>query len=598
MYESEVNDRREDGGAIPGPVRKQWSGLGRGITARSVIPWGEHCTECAIPHCFLTCDLYEKRGGDLSCRRFTEGMVRVTGVAGIVPWLIKIRFKKWGKLWAHGSIGMLSLAHANRIEKLNASLGTVIRMMPMAIKKPLLIPWRYRSLRNKWVKRRKSRESPNYFLMEIYNPGTSAVGMTFYIRSRRQDSNTPFAAPIIVAPGLQRWCFPVETIRRYVNLDEEFHLEISPSNSEATPLLYFGCMDFVRDGSYKSPEKAGGCKCVVWDLDNTVWNGILVEDGADGVTLKPGIKEVFAELDRRGILLSVASKNNLDDVMPVLRRFGLDEYILKPQVSWGPKGQAVRKIAELLNIGIDSLIYVDDSPFERAEVSAVCPEVLVIDETEAIWLPWREECQVASTDESAHRRLYYREQNLREEAYEQAAGDYEAFLRECNIRVRILALDESLLPRVHELAQRTNQMNFSGTRYTREQLAQLWSDGRHDIHVIEVNDRFGSYGIVGLAVMDRAQGVLTDLAFSCRIQSKRIEHALLAFLLRRYPARPFHARWRKTDRNAPAGMVFADLGFREVRVIDGVTELEFDDKDVPRFDFITLEPIDSAPQEG
>ena len=594
MHESEVNDRWEDAGAIPVPVRERWSELGGSVTARSVIPWGEHCTECAIPHCFVTCDLYEKRVGDLSCRRFSEGMVGVTGVAGIVPWLIKVQFKKWGKLWAHGSIGMLSRAQANRVERLNLFLGGLVRRLPMAVKKPLLIPWRYRSLRNKWVKRRKVREAPDYFLLEVYNPAAAAVGLTFYIRPTGEGSAMPFAAPLVVGTGLQRFCFPVTTIRKCVNLDEPFHLEISPSESEATPLLYFGCLDFVRDIAYKAPAAAGRCKCVVWDLDNTVWNGILVEDGAEAVTLRPGIKEIFAELDRRGILISVASKNNLDDVIPVLKRFGLYDYILKPQVSWGPKGQAVRRIAELLNIGIDSLIHVDDSPFERAEVKATCPEVLVLDEKEAIWLPWREECQVVSTDESSRRRLLYREQDLREQAYEQAAGDYDAFLRDCDIRVRVLPLTEALLPRVHELAQRTNQMNFSGTRYTREQLATLASDGAHDVHVIEVNDRFGSYGIVGLAVLDRGRGILTDLAFSCRIQSKRIEHALLAYLLGRYPARPFFARWRKTERNAPAGKVFADLGFREVGEVDGVTELEFGELAVPQFDFISLEVADSA----
>ena len=274
--------------------------------------------------------------------------------------------------------------------------------------------------------------------------------------------------------------------------------------------------------------------------------------------------------------------------MPVLRAFGLEEYILKPQISWEPKGQGVRRIAQLLNIGLDSLIYVDDSPFERAEVSAVCPEVRVIDAVDANWLLWREECQVAATAESSRRRLAYREQDLREEALAQTDGEYDVFLRDCNIEVRVMPFDENLLPRVHELAQRTNQMNFSGTRYTRDELALIWADKNLEAYAIEVDDRFGNYGIVGFAVMDQARGILTDLAFSCRIQSKRIEHALLAYLLRRYPLRPFRARWRKTERNAPAGKVFADLGFREASESDGVTELEFCEADVPQFDFITL----------
>jgi FkbH-like protein len=152
-----------------------------------------------------------------------------------------------------------------------------------------------------------------------------------------------------------------------------------------------------------------------------------------------------------------------------------------------------------------------------------------------------------------------------------------------------MPINEPLLPRVHELAQRTNQMNFSGTRYTHDQLVTMIADKNLDAYAIEVDDRFGSYGIVGFAVIEHSRCILTDLAFSCRIQSKRIEHALLSYLLGRYPERPFRALWRKNERNAPAGKVFADLGFDEIRDVGGVTELEFTKADAQRYDFITLQ---------
>jgi len=516
-------------------------------------------------------------------------MVRVFGVDGIAPWLLKIQFKKWGKIWADGSTGLTPLPRATKIERINAWLGGVIRNLPAPGRIKKIIAWRFRHRRERWAKGRASAQSPDYFLIEAYNPADTGVSLTFYARSRINEATAPpFSARFIVPPGLHRICFPVETIRATIDLSLPFHLEISPSDSEARPLLYFGCMDFVRDTSFVPAKKAGSCKCVVWDLDNTVWDGILVEDGPDRIRLKPGIREIFAELDRRGILLSVASKNNPNDVMPVLRRFGLDEFILKPQISWEPKGQGVRRIAQALNIGIDSLLYVDDSSFERAEVSAVCPEAQVMDAADAIWLPWRLECQAPQTAESAKRRLLYRQEDRREEALQQAAGDYEAFLRDCKIQVRVLPFDEKLLPRLHELAQRTNQMNFSGARYTREQLDLIRADKSKDAAAIEVEDRFGTYGVVGFAIMDCPQNMLTDLAFSCRIQSKRIEHAFLSHLLRRYPDRPFRARWRKTERNAPAGKVFGELGFREVNETDGVTELAFDAAAAPMIDFISF----------
>ena len=588
MYESEVNDRWENADAIPEAVRKKWAEMGKNISARSLIPWGEHCTECAIPHCFTTCDLYKQRKGDLSCSRFTEGMVCVSGVEGIMPWLLKIHFKQWAKLWGDATTGMVSLDRANRLERLNSRLGAIVQAIPLPKRIKKSITWRYRNLRNRLSLRQTSAEVPDYFLIEIFNPATAAVAMTFYLRERHHEAERPFTARFMAHPGLNRMCFPLGTINAYVDLKKPFHVELSPSESVARPTLYFGCMEFVRDTSFVPAGKPGSCKCVVWDLDNTVWDGVLVEDGPNNLVLKPGILETFAELDRRGILQSVASKNNPDDVMPVLTRFGMAEYILKPEISWEPKGQAVRRIAHSLNIGIDSLIYVDDSPFERAEVSGVCPEALVIDAADVPWLPWREECQVASTEESMRRRLLYRDQENREEARAQSAGDYEAFLRDCKIEIRILPLDEKLLPRVHELAQRTNQMNFSGMRYTREQLETVRLDDNLDAMAVEVEDRFGNYGIVGFGIVDRKENVLTDLAFSCRIQSKRIEHALLAYFLAKYPKRPFRARWRKTERNAPTGKVFADLGFREAGEVAGVTELDFDSAEIPRFDFITL----------
>lgn len=591
MYQSEVNDREDGAVAVPEDVRAQWTDMSRGVTARSVIPWGEHCTECAIPHCFLTCDLYQPRLGDASCRRFSEGMVRCHGKWGVAPWLLKIHFKKWAKLWADGCAATVSMPVADTMERMNAWIGkTALSLtLPKLIKKKVMAaPWRFRNACCWWASKFGTRETPNYFRVEVYNPGLEPVGISLYIASRAP-SSAPFVARFVLAPGLRRLCFPVKTIERHVHLCEPFYLEISPSESEARPLLYFGCVDFVQDDFYNSPRALGGCKCVVWDLDNTVWDGVLIENGADGVKVKAGIKEIFHELDRRGILLSVVSKNNLEDVIPALREHGLEEFILEPQVSWEPKGNSVRQIAQALSIGLDSIIYVDDSPFERAEVQAVCPEVTVIDATDAIWLPWREECQVPVTAESARRRSYYREQSQREEALEHSSSGYEGFLRECEIRVEILPLNETLLPRIHELAQRTNQMNFSGKRYTLEQLQQLCEDETHDVYAIDVKDRFGAYGIVGFAVVDRAQNTLSDLAFSCRIQAKRIEHAFLTFLLRRYPERPFRARWRKTSRNAPAAKVFSDVGFHEIGETDGVTRLEFDRSDIPEFDYILLE---------
>jgi FkbH-like protein len=161
-----------------------------------------------------------------------------------------------------------------------------------------------------------------------------------------------------------------------------------------------------------------------------------------------------------------------------------------------------------------------------------------------------------------------------------------AFLRHCEIELTVRPMTEENLERVHELTQRTNQMNFSGNRYDREVLRQLLASPDLDTFVLSCQDRFGSYGVIGFSVVDRREPRMIDLMFSCRIQSKRVEHAFLAYLMRKYIAesgKDFYADYRKTPRNAPSGKVFSDLGMEEHgNAKDGVLSLRFPrEKEVP-----------------
>jgi FkbH-like protein len=144
---------------------------------------------------------------------------------------------------------------------------------------------------------------------------------------------------------------------------------------------------------------------------------------------------------------------------------------------------------------------------------------------------------------------------------------------------------EENLERVHELTQRTNQMNFSGNRYDRDVLKQILSTSYLDTYVLDVEDRFGTYGVVGFCIVDNRVPLMTDLMFSCRIQSKRVEHAFLAYLVKKYIAetgREFWANYRKTPRNAPSGQVFSDLGMQESENNGGISRLIFPkDRAVP-----------------
>jgi FkbH-like protein len=211
--------------------------------------------------------------------------------------------------------------------------------------------------------------------------------------------------------------------------------------------------------------------------------------------------------------------------------------------------------------------------------------VRVLDAAKYLSLPEMQECQVPITAESMTRRKMYQVERTRQESAQIFGSDYKSFLADSNIEIKIQSLSEENLERVHELTQRTNQMNFSGNRYNRELLQKILQTHTLDTYVLACEDRFGSYGIVGFGIVDHREPRLTDLMFSCRIQSKRVEHAFLGYVLRKYIAmarKDFHADYRKTPRNAPSGRVFADLGMQEIEVSDGVTSLVFPhDKEVP-----------------
>ena len=583
MYEAEVNTYTEPLETIPVNIVAQLSEYRNHVEARTLLPWGEHCTECVWPSCYTTCELFESRI-DGACRQFVGGVVRIPNPRGTVPYLQKITFRRWAKLWTIGTFQCQPLKTADRWEHMNMLVGSAARTLPAPaeIKKRLLGKISYVRRRQLAKKRDQLASKPDYFVIEIYNPTANHVALTLSIRGNVNSSRHMFQKLIVAEPEFTRNKIPFEQISSMVDVNSIFDIELVPNESENIT-LYFGLLDFVKEREkgcteYPSVDVSRKCKCVVWDLDNTLWNGILIEDGLDGIRLRDGVIDVIAELDRRGILQSVASKNNPDDAMVALKGFGIEEYFLHPQIHWWPKSQSVAAIAKALNIGVDALAFIDDQEFERAEVASALPQAMVIDASQIQSIIEMQAFQVTVTEESRTRRLMYRQQEQRDALKTVYQSDYISFLKDNRMQVRLSRLTEANLQRVYELAQRTNQMNFSGNRYSLDDLMQITGNTALDTYVLRCADRFGTYGIVGFAVVDRDEPQLLDLMFSCRIQAKRVEHGFLAWLLRNYlegQDRDFLARYRKTPKNEPSGAVFRELGFDEVGIKDGITNLQY-----------------------
>jgi FkbH-like protein len=529
-------------------------------------------------------------------------MVRINCPGSLNSYLLKVRFKRWGKLWTPGSMRLYSFERAKTLEQRDYRFGTTLYQLPVPTSlKRTITNKRYR------FKKRMAQRSPRRedlatsFMLECYNPHDHAVRLSVTIRSVSTEHKVPFQRLIQLTPGFRRVRIAVEEISSAVDLRSPFSVEMIPNDDQDGTTLYFGVMDFVQEVPV-AKEKSKKVKCVVWDLDNTLWDGILIEDGPGGLRLKPGIVDVIKELDRRGILHSIASKNNREEALQVVRDFHIDEYFLYPQISWDPKSEGIKAIARRLNIGIDTLLFVDDSEFELQQVKAICPEVQVLKADQYQQLPEMKDCMAPATAEAATRKGMYQVEAKRQEIAEGFGQDYMGFLKHCDIRLNIRCLAEENFDRVHELTQRTNQMNFSGNRYNREVLKRIHSTPHLDTYVLDCEDRFGSYGVVGFCIVDRREPRMTDLMFSCRIQSKGVEHAFLTFLIRKYiteSGKDFLANYRKSERNAPSGRVFADLGLRQIEVRDGVSFLVFPrDQALPEDGIVRISVQEDAPHVG
>jgi FkbH-like protein len=219
-------------------------------------------------------------------------------------------------------------------------------------------------------------------------------------------------------------------------------------------------------------------KCVVWDLDNTLWTGIMAEGGS--VTLKPGIKEVLETLDQRGILQSISSKNNYQDAVKKLEEYGIRHYFLYPQISWSSKAEAIKTVAEKLNISTNTFAFVDDDITEREEVKFSHPEVLVIDAAEYMNIVNMDRfIPDTITEDAKKRRLMYQSEELRKKEEESFTGSKEEFLKTLGLKLTVSNVTYDDLKRVEELTLRTHQLNSTGYTYSYEELKSLTDSKNH-----------------------------------------------------------------------------------------------------------------------
>lgn len=321
--------------------------------------------------------------------------------------------------------------------------------------------------------------------------------------------------------------------------------------------------------------KKKAIKCVIWDLDHTIWHGTLLEN--DRLVLREGIVEIIKTLDSWGIIQSIASKNNHADAMRMLEHFGISEYFLYPQISWDLKSNAVSRIQEKLNIGLDAIAFIDDQPFERDEVAFVHEQVTCLDTGSIGDVPAMFKPRFI-TDESAQRRKMYLDDDKRNQE-EQAIGDNRKFLASLQLEFSIRTASVNDLQRVEELTARTNQLNTTGYTYSYEELEELINDPNHLLFVSGLTDKYGSYGKTGVAMVacNGTIWTLKLLLMSCRVMSRGVGRVLLNYImnLARENGCRLQAEFLPTDRNRLMYTTYKFAGFTEVGALEnGVILLE------------------------
>jgi len=328
-------------------------------------------------------------------------------------------------------------------------------------------------------------------------------------------------------------------------------------------------------------------KCIVLDLDNTLWGGIIGEDGFNGIKLSHNepIGKSFIEfqkyllsLHKRGIILAVNSKNNLDDAMKVIREHPnmilREENFACLKINWDDKVTNLKEISQEINIGLDSIVFFDDDKINRDFVRSVLPEVLTIEipEDPSQYVPTLLELTdfnvTKITTEDKQRGKMYLEQRERIEL-QKTTTDLQEYLKKLNIKLFIKNADEFSIPRISQLTLKTNQFNLTTKRYQEEDIRNFSNDEKKIVGCARVEDKFGDNGITGVFIVDKEnkkEWIVDTFLLSCRVIGRGIEEGIMnhiVSLAKKENVSKITVSFVPTKKNLPAELFLPTFGFEK-----------------------------------
>lgn len=356
-------------------------------------------------------------------------------------------------------------------------------------------------------------------------------------------------------------------------------------------------------------------KAIIFDCDNTLWKGIIGEDGMKNIDMSSNskfgkpfnrIQQIAVYLSKRGIIVGICSKNNEQDVIDVFQNHPdmvlKEEHIVIKKVNWIDKASNLRAIAEELNIGIDSLVFVDDSNFEINLVKEQLPEVLTIqvptnstDYPDLLLKNIYTYFNLSLNSDDARKTEMYKQQFERENS-KSAFTSIDDYLSSLEIKLDILKNDNTHTPRISQLTQKTNQFNLTTERYTETQIEQFTTTEL--VYAMFVKDKFGDNGLTGICIAKKDSNnlnnvIIDSLLMSCRIIGRNIEFAFLNYIindLQHYGYTSITALYKPTKKNAQVEDFYEKMGFNLEQKIDNNKEYSLNiDNFVPKkLDYIKI----------
>ena len=328
-------------------------------------------------------------------------------------------------------------------------------------------------------------------------------------------------------------------------------------------------------------------KCIVLDLDNTLWGGIVGEDGFEGIKLSPQppgmpfieFQRVILALNERGIILAINSRNNEDEALRVIREHPhmilREDNFASIKINWNDKISNIKAIAEELNIGLDSLVYFDDDPINREVMSKALPEVMTVDlpEDPALYaqklMSLNDFNTFSITEEDKKRGRMYIEEKKRNHL-ENSVSNLDDFLSQLGIKIKIRRADKFTIPRISQLVLKTNQFNLTTKRFQEEDILKFSQDKNMLVGCAQTADKFGDNGITGVFIVqkspDSSEWSIETFLLSCRVMGRRVEYGIMRYILneaRKEGIKKVRGQYIPTEKNKPCESFLPNSGFKK-----------------------------------